>query len=85
AMLEMMQEMMGQGKPQEKPGDPQQGDKPGDQGGEGQTGNSDSANSADAGTSGTKFEERRVPKSSGKAGQGLPREFQDALDAYNRA
>ncbi|MCW1925304.1 hypothetical protein OKA05_22280 [Luteolibacter arcticus] len=84
AMLEMMQEMMGKGKPADKPGD-QPGQKPGDKGGEGQTGDSDSANSKDGGTSGTKFEERRVPKASGKAGQGLPREFQDALDAYNRA
>jgi hypothetical protein len=84
AMLDMMQEMMGQGKPQEKPGD-QQGKGAGDQGGEGQTGDSNSANTKDGGTSGTKVEERRVPKASGKAGQGLPREFQDALDAYNRA
>jgi hypothetical protein len=84
AMLEMMQEMMGKGKPADKPGD-QQGKGAGDQGGEGQTGESDSANSKDGGTSGTKAEERRVPKASGKAGQGLPREFQDALDAYNRA
>jgi hypothetical protein len=84
AMLEMMQEMMGKGKPADKPGE-QQGKGAGDKGGEGQTGDSDSANSKDGGTSGTKFEERRVPKASGKAGQGLPREFQDALDAYNRA
>ena len=83
AMLDMMQEMMGKGKPQEKPGD-QPGQKPGDQGGEGMTGDSDSANSKNGGTSGAKFEERRVPKASGKAGQGIPREFQDALDAYNR-
>jgi hypothetical protein len=84
AMLDMMQEMMGKGQPQEKPGD-QQGKGAGDQGGEGQTGNSDSSNTKDGGASGTKIEERRVPKASGKAGQGLPREFQDALDAYNRA
>ncbi|RYD40882.1 MAG: hypothetical protein EOP83_34680 [Verrucomicrobiaceae bacterium] len=83
AMLDMMQEMMGQGKPEEKPGD-QKGQQPGDKGGEGQTGDSDSANSKDGGTSGTKVEERRVPKASGKAGEGIPREFQDALDAYNR-
>ena len=84
AMLEMMQEMMGKGKPADKPGQ-QQGEGAGEQGGEGQTGDSDSANSKNGGTSGTKVEERRVPKASGKAGQGLPREFQDALDAYNRA
>ena len=84
AMMDMMQEMMGKGKPADKPGE-QPGKGAGEQGGEGQTGDSDSANSKDGGTSGTKVEERRVPKASGKAGQGLPREFQDALDAYNRA
>ena len=84
AMLDMMQEMMGKGKPGEKPGE-QPGKGAGDQGGEGQTGESDSANSNGGGASGTKVEERRVPKASGKAGEGIPREFQDALDAYNRA
>jgi hypothetical protein len=84
AMMDMMQEMMGKGKPADKPGE-QSGKGAGEQGGEGQTGDSDSANSKDGGTSGTKVEERRVPKASGKAGQGLPREFHDALDAYNRA
>ncbi len=84
AMLDMMQEMMGQGKPAEKPGQ-QPGQGAGDKGGEGQTGDSDSANTQNGGVSGGKVEERRVPKASGKAGQGLPREFQDALDAYNRA
>jgi hypothetical protein len=82
AMLDMMQEMMGQGKPDPKPG---QGKGPGQQGGEGQTGDSDSANSANAGQTGGKQEARRVPKASGKAGQSLPSEFQQALDAYNRA
>lgn len=86
AMLEMMQEMMGQGKPADKPGQqPGQGEGPGDQGGEGQTGDSDTANSAAGGTTGGKLEERRVPKASGTAGQNLPAEFQQALDAYNRA
>lgn len=84
AMLEMMQEMMGQGKPADKPGQ-QPGQGEGDQGGEGKTGDSDSANSANAGAAGGKQEERRVPKASGTAGQNLPAEFQQALDAYNRA
>jgi hypothetical protein len=84
AMLDMMQEMMGQGKPGEKPGQ-QPGKGAGEQSGEGQTGDSDSANSANGGQSGGKAEERRVPKASGKAGQSLPTEFQQALDAYNRA
>lgn len=86
AMLDMMQEMMGQGKPGDQPGkQPGQGQGPGQQGGEGQTGESDSANSANAGQPGGKQEARRVPKASGKAGQSLPTEFQQALDAYNRA
>ena len=86
AMLDMMQEMMGQGKQGDKPGkQPGQGQGPGQQGGEGQTGDSDSANSANAGQTGGKQEARRVPKASGKAGQSLPTEFQQALDAYNRA
>lgn len=84
AMLDMMQEMMGKGKPADKPGE-QPGKGAGEKGGEGQTGESDSANTKNGGASGTKVEERRVPKASGKAGQGLPPEFQDALDAYNRA
>jgi hypothetical protein len=84
AMLEMMEEMMGKGKPADQPGQ-QQGQGAGDKGGEGQTGESDTANAKNGGVSGGKVEERRVPKASGKAGQGLPREFQEALDAYNRA
>lgn len=81
AMLDMMQRMMGR-EPAPQPGG--QGEKPGDQAGEGATGESDTANSATGGTSSGASEKRRVPKSSGTAGQGLPREFQDALDAYNR-
>ncbi len=84
AMLDMMQEMMGKGKPADKPGQ-QPGKGEGEQGGEGKTGDSDSANTAGGGAPGGKVEERRVPKASGQAGQSLPREFQDALDAYNRA
>ncbi len=83
AMLDMMQRMMGR-EPGNQPGQ-QQGEGTGDQGGEGQTGDSDSANTADSGATGGKVEPRRVPKASGASGQGLPREFQDALDAYNRA
>lgn len=86
AMLDMMKEMMGQGKPADKPGkQPGKGEGEGEQGGEGQTGDSNSANQANGGATGGKDEERRVPKSSGRAGQNLPREFQDALDDYNRA
>lgn len=85
AMLDMMAEMLGIEKPNgNKPGEPQQGQQAGDQGGEGQTGKSNAANSGISGATGGKSEERRVPKASGNAGQGLPREFQEALDAYNR-
>lgn len=84
AMLDMMERMMGKEPGGEQPGQ-EKGEQPGEKGGEGMTGDSDSANSASSGASTGKEEERRVPKSSGKAGQGLPREFQDALDAYNRA
>ncbi|WP_367872782.1 hypothetical protein [Luteolibacter sp. Populi] len=84
AMMDMMERMMGLDPDGDKPGKEQQGQQPGSQGGEGQTGMSDSANGAGGGTSGGKIEERRVPKSSGTAGEALPKEFQEALDAYNR-
>jgi hypothetical protein len=85
AMLFMMEQMMGKGKPDPKPGKPGEGQGEGNQGGEGKTGDSDTANSEAGGTPGGKLEERRVPKASGTAGQNLPAEFQQALDAYNRA
>ena len=84
AMMDMMERMMGkkegegQGKREGK------GEKPGDQAGQGQTGESDAANEANGGNSGGKQEERTVPKAAGTAGKSLPREFQEALDAYNR-
>ena len=83
AMLDRMGRMMGK-EPGDKPGE-QPGKGPGSKGGEGMTGESDSANSASGGAGGGKVEERRIPKASGTAGQALPREFQEALDAYNRA
>ena len=86
-MMEMMKGMMGEGadgegkKPGEKPGK-----KPGDQPGMGNTGDSNSANTANGGTAnGEKSEERRVPKASGAANQEFPEEYRQALDAYNRA
>ncbi|MDB4615154.1 hypothetical protein OAG80_01800 [Akkermansiaceae bacterium] len=82
AMLQMMQEMMGKGdKPSEK-----EGKKPGDKAGQGQTGDSDAANDAKTGGPNKgKTTERRVPKSAGRSGAGLPPEFQKALDAYNKS
>jgi hypothetical protein len=79
AMLDMMERMMGR-----EPGGQKPGDKPGDSPGEGSTGDSDSANSNQAGANDGKVEERRVPKGSGNSGKTVPREFRDALDAYNR-
>lgn len=85
AMMDMMQRMLGMSPDGEQPGQ-KPGDKPSQQGdGEGVTGLSDTANGAGGGAgAGGKVEERRVPKASGTAGQSLPREFQEALDAYNR-
>jgi hypothetical protein len=83
AMMDMMERMMGK-KEGEGKGKEGKGKKPGDQAGQGQTGDSDSANDADGGNAGGKSEERTVPKAAGTAGKSLPREFQQALDAYNR-
>ena len=79
AMLDMMERMMGR-----EPGGKKPGDKPGDQAGEGSTGDSNSENGKQGGAADGKVEERRVPKGSGTAGKSVPREFQDALKAYNR-
>ena len=80
AMMEMLQRMMGQ-----EPGQEGQGDQPGNQGGEGQTGDSATGNEAvDGSISGKNSEARTVPKGAGQAGKALPREFQPALEAYNR-
>ncbi len=83
AMMDMMERMMGK-KDGEGQGKEGKGDKPGDQGGKGQTGDSDAENTAEGGDTGGKLEKRTVPKAAGTAGKSLPREFQDALDAYNR-
>ena len=79
AMMDMMERMMGKKKEGEK-----KGGKPGDQAGQGQTGESDEANTQANGTTGGNTEERTVPKAGGTAGKSLPAEFQKALDAYNR-
>jgi hypothetical protein len=83
AMMDMMERMMGkkEGEGQGKEG---KGEKAGEQAGQGQTSDSDAANEANGGASGGKTEERTVPKAAGTAGKSLPREFQEALDAYNR-
>jgi hypothetical protein len=81
AMMDMMERMMGKTPEGEGKG---KGDKPGDQGGEGITGESDTGNDATAGAPGGNAEQRRVPKAGGSAGQEIPSEFKKALDAYNR-
>ena len=84
AMMDMMERMMGKKPEGEGQGKDKKGDKPGDQGGQGQTGLSDNGNTPVDGNSTGKDETRRVPKAAGSAGQALPEEFQKALDAYNR-
>ena len=84
AMMDMMERMMGKKEGEGEAKGKAKGKKPGDQAGQGQTGDSDSANDADSGNAGGKAEERTVPKAAGTAGKNLPREFQQALDAYNR-
>lgn len=75
AMMDMLGRMMGK----------EPGGKPSDKGdGEGMTGDSDADNENITGAAEGRVEERRVPKGAGVAGGGLPREFQDALKAYNR-
>jgi hypothetical protein len=86
AMMDMMERMMGK-KEGEGKGEGEgegKGEKPGDKAGQGQTGESDAANTANGGNAGGKTEERTVPKAAGSAGKSLPNEFQKALDAYNR-
>ncbi len=87
AMMDMLERMMG-----DQPGEGQgegegegEGDgEGGESGGQGQTGDSDSANTNEGGSSTEFTEERRVPKASGTAGRALPPEFRQALEAYNR-
>ncbi len=83
AMMDMMERMMGK-KEGEGKGKGKEVEQPGDKAGEGQKGESDTANTGEAGVGGGVAEERRVPKAAGTAGRSLPGEFQQALDAYNR-
>lgn len=86
AMMDMMERMMGK-KPGEGAGKGEgegEGEGAGETGGKGQTGESDAENTGNGGDGIGNGEERRIPKAAGKAGKGLPTEFQKALDAYNR-
>ena len=86
-MLEMMRRMMqAQGDGQDpKPTGGQEGQEPGDSAGDGNTGDSDTPNEEINGEVAGKKEERTVPKSSGALPDSFPKEFQKAMDAYNRA
>ncbi|MFK7851659.1 MAG: hypothetical protein AB8D78_11840 [Akkermansiaceae bacterium] len=88
AMMDMMERMMGkkpgEGKGKGKGQGEGEGEGEGEQGGQGQTGDSNAANSDNNGGLREDTEERRIPKAAGTAGRGLPSEFQKALDAYNR-
>ncbi len=82
AMMDMLERMMGKTPDADKGQD--KGQQPGDSGGEGMTGESNTANDPNKGNAGGKSEERRVPKAAGNAGRDLPQEFRKALDAFNR-
>ncbi len=87
-MLDMLKNMMDGGK---DVGDGQQqglqnGKQPGEEGQQpGQSGKSSSQKNDKGDPDNTaETSERRVPRNSGSAGSSLPREFQRAMDAYNR-
>ncbi len=84
AMMDMMERMMGKKSDEGKGKGKGKGDKPGDEGGEGMTGLSDTANEANGGRGDGKSEARRVPKATGNTNSEIPEEFKQALDAYNR-
>jgi hypothetical protein len=81
AMMDMLERMMGKTPDVDQQGP---GKQPGDSGGEGMTGDSDTPNDPDRGAAGGRPGERRVPKASGTAGRAVPAEFRQALDAFNR-
>lgn len=83
AMMDMMERMMGKKPDGESKGKGKDG-KPSDQGGDGITGESDTANDTNGGPSGGKSETRRVPKAGGISNLEIPEEFKKAFDAYNR-
>ena len=84
SMLEMMKQMMGQGKKGQQPGNKPGKSGEGNQGGEGQSGDSNMSSEKITGDNSAKKESRRLPKKSGSAGTNLPSEFKSALDAFNK-
>ncbi len=83
ALMQMLQQMMGQGAQAQQAGK-QQGKGASSSGGEGKKGYSSAANPKNNGDSSENVESRRLPKKSGSSGTILPREFRKALDAYNK-
>lgn len=88
SMLEMMKHMMDGGRdlgegqqPGQKPGN---GKKSGNQPGQGGGGGGTSDGKTGAPDQTAENNQRRVPKSSGNTSDSLPREFQKAMDAYNK-
>ena len=83
AMMDMMERMMGKQPAGEAKGQAKDG-QANDQGGNGISGQSDTANTTPGGQANGKNEARRVPKAAGNASHEIPAEFNNALDAYNR-
>jgi len=87
SMLDMMKNMMDGGKDVgKKPGE----GKPGEGKGAGEGGGGGKGSGSASGKTGSadntdENSTRRVPKSSGNSGDSLPREFQKAMDAYNKS
>ncbi|MGJ8677751.1 MAG: hypothetical protein ACSHX0_09560 [Akkermansiaceae bacterium] len=82
SMLQMMENMMNSGKDLGEGKEMQEGKGEGNGGGGGSGG---SANGTSENPDNTELsEERRVPKNSGNTGSVLPKEFQKAMDAYNK-
>ncbi|MDX1680484.1 MAG: hypothetical protein R3242_07125 [Akkermansiaceae bacterium] len=95
AMMDMMKKMMGEGEGEgegegkgkgkgKKPGQGEGEGQGGSSGGKGQTGESDSPNTAEHGIGQGPDETRRIPKASGLGPATIPQEFRQAFDAYNR-
>lgn len=86
-MLDMLKNMMDGGKDLGESTQPgkQQGKQPG-QGGQGGQGSKGSSGGGEKGEpdNTTENSDRRVPRKSGTVGSSLPREFHQAMDAYNR-
>lgn len=91
AMMDMMDQMVDgekagdkEGKDKKKGKGKGKGGQAGDEGGEGQTGESDAQNDPSAPGAGGKSDTRRVPKAGGSSNIEIPAEFRKAMDAYNR-